>query len=84
MCGGGSAVEEEAENQENIKGGLWYARTIFTICVLALTIVLGMAGTIKIGIDNTDLIAQKDAGMYKHCFNLDIFNPQSPSLASSS
>ena len=69
MCGGGALSEEEVENQEKIKGGLWYARTIFTICVLALTILLGMVGTIKIGIDNTDLIAQKDAGMYQQCFN---------------
>ena len=68
MCGGGSTNAEEAENQENIRGGLWYARTIFTICILALTILLGIVGAIKIGMDNTDLIHQKNAGMYKQCY----------------
>ena len=86
MCGAGAALsEEEVETQEKLRGGLWYARTVFSMCLLALTILLGMTGTIKIGLENIDLIAEKDAGTYTQCFNVhNILNLLSPSSDSSS
>ena len=64
MCGGGFSAEE-LEAQEKIKGTPWYKRTVALIVCLLISIILGMFGTIWIGVQYSALITDNNSCKYK-------------------